>query len=41
MMRDMLRLRSWDESAKDPDWTGPGIESYRPVLEACLKSGAE
>ncbi len=31
-LRDMLRLRSWDEMAKDPDWTGPGLESYREMM---------
>ncbi|MDX2154388.1 MAG: HDIG domain-containing protein [Bryobacteraceae bacterium] len=36
--RDMLRLRSWDELAKDPDWTGPGVESYRERLVAYLRS---
>ena len=31
-LRDMLRLRSWDEMAKEPEWTGPGLESYRGML---------
>jgi len=31
-LRDMLRLRSWDEMAKDPAWTGPALESYRDML---------
>jgi phosphonate degradation associated HDIG domain protein len=31
-LRDMLRLRSWDEMAKDPQWRGPGLESYREML---------
>jgi 2-amino-1-hydroxyethylphosphonate dioxygenase (glycine-forming) len=35
-LRDKLRLRSWDEMAKDPAWTGPGIESYRKRLVAHL-----
>jgi phosphonate degradation associated HDIG domain protein len=35
-LRDILRLRSWDEMAKDPQWTGPRLESYRPLLEAHL-----
>lgn len=30
--RDMLRLRVWDEMAKDPGWAGPGLESYRGML---------
>lgn len=31
-LRDILRLRTWDEMAKDPDWRGPGIETYREPL---------
>jgi phosphonate degradation associated HDIG domain protein len=31
-LRDMLRLRSWDETAKDPHWQGPGLDSYREML---------
>jgi phosphonate degradation associated HDIG domain protein len=31
-LRDMLRLRSWDELAKDASWTGPGLESYREMM---------
>jgi phosphonate degradation associated HDIG domain protein len=31
-LRDMLRLRSWDELAKDPHWRGPDIECYREML---------
>jgi phosphonate degradation associated HDIG domain protein len=31
-LRDKLRLRSWDEAAKDPLWTGPGVDSYRALL---------
>lgn len=31
-LRDKLRLRSWDEMAKDPDWAGPGIEDYRAMM---------
>lgn len=31
-LRDKLRLRSWDEMAKDPAWRGPGIETYREML---------
>ncbi len=29
---DMLRLRSWDEMAQDPDKAVPPIESYRDML---------
>lgn len=39
-LKDMLRLRSWDEMAKDPDWTGPGVDTYREMLIRHL-SGAE
>jgi phosphonate degradation associated HDIG domain protein len=35
-LKDFLRLRSWDEMAKDPHWQGPGIESFRPLLEKHL-----
>ncbi len=31
-LRDMLRLRSWDEMAKDPNWTGPGLADYRDMM---------
>ena len=31
-LRDLLRLRSWDEQAKDPGWQGPGLEAYREML---------
>lgn len=31
-LKDKLRLRSWDELAKDPDWSGPGLETYREML---------
>jgi len=31
-LRDMLRLRSWDEMAKDPNWQGPSLVSYRAML---------
>jgi len=35
-MRDMLRLRAWDEMAKDPMWQGPSLESYREMLDRHL-----
>lgn len=35
-LKDMLRLRSWDELAKDPAWEGPSLESYRPMLVSYL-----
>lgn len=31
-LRDKLRLRSWDELAKDPGWQGPGVETHRARL---------
>jgi phosphonate degradation associated HDIG domain protein len=34
---DMLRLRTWDEMAKDPAWRGPGIETYREALTRYLE----
>jgi predicted HD phosphohydrolase len=30
-LKDMLRLRSWDEMAKDASWTGPR-EDYREMM---------
>ncbi len=35
-LRDILRLRSWDEMAKDPSWQGPGLEAYRSMIESHL-----
>ena len=32
----MLRVRAWDEAAKTPGLTVPGLESYRTLLEAHL-----
>lgn len=37
-LRDKLRLRTWDELAKDPAWQGPGIESYREMLVRHLQN---
>lgn len=31
-LRDMLRLRAWDELAKDPNWSGPRLEDYRDLM---------
>jgi phosphonate degradation associated HDIG domain protein len=31
-LRDMLRLRLWDEMAKDSGWRGPSLASYREML---------
>jgi 2-amino-1-hydroxyethylphosphonate dioxygenase (glycine-forming) len=30
-LRDILRLRTWDEMAKDPSWDGPRLEAYRDM----------
>jgi gamma-butyrobetaine dioxygenase len=37
--QDLLRLRTWDDMAKDPHWSGPDLESYREMLSRYL-SGA-
>jgi phosphonate degradation associated HDIG domain protein len=37
-LRDILRLRSWDEMAKDPELVVPDIESYRRRMVAYLDS---
>jgi predicted HD phosphohydrolase len=34
--RDVLRLRTWDEQAKDPGRTVPGLETYLPRIELIL-----
>jgi gamma-butyrobetaine dioxygenase len=34
--RDLLRLRSWDEAAKDPAAVVPGLDTYRDRIEAAL-----
>jgi phosphonate degradation associated HDIG domain protein len=31
-LRDILRLRSWDEMAKDPTWDGPRLHDYREAM---------
>ena len=33
---DLLRLRSWDERAKDPSRSVPDLASYRSLLRSCL-----
>jgi predicted HD phosphohydrolase len=33
-----LRLRSWDEAAKRPDWVVPGLESYAALLREHMES---
>ncbi len=39
-LREILRLRTWDEMAKDPAWRGPGLEEYLPLLRAHLDGGS-
>lgn len=40
-LRDILRLRSWDELAKDPNWEGPGLETYRDMMLRHLDGRAQ
>ena len=35
-LKEMLRLRSWDEQAKVPGAAVPGLDAYRPMLDAYL-----
>ncbi|MEZ5356772.1 MAG: HD domain-containing protein [Bryobacteraceae bacterium] len=35
-LNDILRLRVWDEMAKDPSWSGPGLEAYQERLVSHL-----
>jgi phosphonate degradation associated HDIG domain protein len=38
-LKDVLRLRSWDEMAKDPTWEGARVESYREMMIRHLVPG--
>jgi gamma-butyrobetaine dioxygenase len=38
---DAVRLRRWDEAAKDPQAPTPGFAHFRPLLEALLTSDAD
>jgi predicted HD phosphohydrolase len=38
---DSLRLRRWDDLAKDPHLQTPTLESYIPLLERLLAKSAE
>lgn len=40
-LQDMLRLRTWDEMAKDPQWSGPGLEAYREMMLRHLGSARQ
>jgi phosphonate degradation associated HDIG domain protein len=33
---EAVKLRQWDDLAKDPDCETPGLEHFIPMLEACL-----
>jgi gamma-butyrobetaine dioxygenase len=33
---DLLALRRWDEAAREPGVTVPGLSAYRDLLEACF-----
>jgi len=33
-----VRLRQWDDAAKDPSRTTPPLEHYRRYIESCLRS---
>jgi phosphonate degradation associated HDIG domain protein len=35
--RDAVRLRLWDEAAKDPDWAGDALSTFLPELTQHLK----
>ena len=37
---DAVRLRRWDEAAKDPDAAPPSLEHYRPLLIGLLRRAA-
>lgn len=37
--KDLLRLRSWDEQAKEPDAVVPGLERYLGLIETSLAWG--
>ncbi len=36
LFTEMLRLRSWDEQAKDPEAVTPGLDSYEGMVERVL-----
>jgi predicted HD phosphohydrolase len=36
LFEDKLRIRGWDDQAKVPGLEVPGLESYRPLIEAHL-----
>ncbi|MEY9929976.1 phosphonate degradation associated HDIG domain protein [Catenulispora sp. GP43] len=37
---DAVRLRRWDEAAKEPDAGDPGFEHYRALLAGLVRAGA-
>jgi 2-amino-1-hydroxyethylphosphonate dioxygenase (glycine-forming) len=38
LFQEMLRLRTWDEAAKDPGASAPDLASYLPLIERHLIS---
>lgn len=36
--QDALAVRRWDEQAKDPEAATPGLEHYRPCIEASIRN---
>ncbi|MEM9473557.1 MAG: phosphonate degradation HD-domain oxygenase [Pseudomonadota bacterium] len=38
--RDAVRLRMWDDKAKDPDRQTPGVAHFMAYAARCLKTGA-
>ena len=39
--RDAVRLRRWDEAAKDPHLDAPGFEHYRNLIAGLLSEPAD
>lgn len=37
---DAVRLRTWDDAAKDPTWKTPPVEAFVRSLEQCIASGS-
>jgi len=38
---DILKMRTWDEKAKIPNWKVPGLEFYLPIARRHLLSRAD
>ncbi len=41
LLRDMLRVRSWDEAAKDPNAEVPPLDYWAPMIERHLASAVQ